>query len=792
MTTVTAAVRWTLWLCLGASTCLGATLYVAPDGQDTHPGTQTQPLATLAGARDAARAAGAGPHRVVVLPGEYYLTAGLELDSRDHQLTIEAAQPGTVTLYGGRRVTGWRRDGSQWWVADLPGVKEGTWDFRALVVNGRLAPRACYPAVGTFDNQGTWNQPLLPAMLGFWARKPTHEELVTMPYDPKDIPADLDVRNAEVRMYHMWSESLVGVERNDTTRHALILSSEPSWPPGALNRRKYVVYNTREGLTKPGQWYLDRTQGRLVYWPLPDEDLAQVKVVAPAVERIVRFSGSRQKPAEGLTLRGLKLQATTAPLRPASFGAGGFDGAVTLVYAKGCRLENLDVCQVGGVGLRGDNLADCSFTDCRVEQVGACGVRLGGNQLTITRNHIHHLGVYYPSAAAMMVYGDGAVVRRNEVHDSPYSGIIGGGKGNRIEENLIYRVMRELHDGAAIYGNLDSAIIRGNVVRDVVEVGQGFGASAYYLDEGSRNCLIERNVALGVPMPTHNHITCNTTVRNNVFVADGDMTVSFQRSIGATFEGNVLFVPGQLRVSQPNAIRVWQGNVVYRNGLGKGGGPQPYTIDDAQPESGKVARKNYPLEAERTTAAPQVDGDLGATEWAGKVRTLDRDPSRLPATGAPCSTRVSYDDQCLYFGCTVTMFAPATLNLGATWGQHDGLELSLGGRAPDGTACVFVLRGYVDGSLESATVAGAPLAAAQALRAATRFAAKKNDRGGVVRGWQAEWAVPFAALGLKPQAGLTVPFNLLAYKSEYGEQHGWEGTGAESWRLAEGGLLKLQ
>ncbi len=38
-----------------------------------------------------------------------------------------------------------------------------------------------------------------------------------MPYDPKDIPATLDVRNAEVRLYHMWDESLVGVARQ---RHA--------------------------------------------------------------------------------------------------------------------------------------------------------------------------------------------------------------------------------------------------------------------------------------------------------------------------------------------------------------------------------------------------------------------------------------------------------------------------------------------------------------------------------------------------------------------------------------------
>ncbi len=272
-----------------------ATFVVAPSGNDQNPGTNEQPLATLQAARDAARKAGAGPHRIVVTPGDYFLATTLELDARDNGLTIEAEPAGKATLYGGSLVTGWRRDGDQFWCADLPGVKEGTWDFRALVVNGRLAERACFPRTDAFENRGTWNLPLLPAVAGHWERKPTREELTTMPYDPKDIPATLDVRNAEVRLYHMWAESLVGVASNDTQRHALILSSEPAWPPGALNRRKYVILNTREGMTRPGQWYLDRTAGRLVYWPLPDEDMAKIKIIAPTTERVIRIAGTRRR-----------------------------------------------------------------------------------------------------------------------------------------------------------------------------------------------------------------------------------------------------------------------------------------------------------------------------------------------------------------------------------------------------------------------------------------------------------------------------------------------------------------
>ena len=782
-------------LLLAVGSAVSATFHVAPGGADANPGTAEKPFATLEAARDAARKAGASPHRLVVMPGEYFLERSVELDARDNGLTVEAATTNTTTLYGGRRVTNWQRDGATLWSAELPGVKEGTWDFRALVVDGRLADRACYPGTNTLDNLGTWNLPLLPAVAGHWERKPTREELTTMPYDPKDIPATLDVRNAEVRMYHMWAESLVGVTTNDMQRHALILSSEPAWPPGALNRRKYVIYNTREGLTRPGQWYLDRTAGRLVYWPLAGEDMAKTRVIAPTVERVISLAGRRDQPIQHITIRGLSVQATTAPLKPASFGAGAFDGAIQVRSARECAFENLEICNVGGIGLCAEDLASSRIADCRLHHIGACGAKINGADTLIASNHIHHLGVYYPSAAATMLGGSKLHIYRNEIHDAPYSGIIGGGKEHLIEENLIYRVMRELHDGAAIYGNLNACIIRGNVVRDVVEVGKGFGASAYYLDEGARDCIIERNVAEGVPMPTHNHITRNITVRDNVFIADGDMTVSFQSSVGGTFQGNTLFVPGKLTVRQANGIRTWTNNVIYRGGAGKDGVPQRFTINDTLPAEPAPGRKTRPAEVVRVSVAPAIDGDLKPAEWPGKFQTLDREPSRFTVGGAPVLAKLAYDDTCLYVAANVTMFGPATVSTNSVWGKDDGVEISLAGQTSEGKPVTFVVRGYPCGAVQSATDAGAPAEAAARLGQAVRFAARAiSGSGGALfgKGWRAEWAIPFSALGLTPAPGLTVPFNMSAFCSEFGEWHCWEGTQAESWRLDQTGTLSLK
>ena len=783
-------------MALAPMSAIGATFVVAPGGKDGNPGTKELPLAALEAARDAARKAEGRPHRIVVMPGDYFLGKTFELDSRDNSLTIEAAQEGKATLYGGVLVTGWQRDGEKLWSADLPGVKEGTWDFRALVVNGRMPPRARLPESGAFLHKSVFDVRWLSSVGGGWERKPTPQELTTMRYDPADIPAALQVRNAELRIYHMWDESMVGVASNDTQTHTLTFSTRAKSPPGAFRVKKYVIFNTREGMTRPGQWYLDRAAGKVVYWPLPNEDMTRAKVIAPQLERILRIAGSAQEPAEKITVRGLSLQATTTPLKAGGFGAYAFDGALRFERARECTLENLDIGCVGGQGIQSSSLTNCRIIGCHVHNIGACGIKTGGSGTLVARNHIHDVGQYYPSAIALPAYssakGDqqGLHLYRNEIHDTPYSGIAGGGANLVIEENLIYRVMREMQDGAAIYGGMRSAILRGNMVRDVVKMGEGYGVSAYYLDEGATDCIVERNVSVGVARPCHNHIARNIIIRDNVFIVDGDMSLSFARSAGCTFERNTLFAPGKINISQPSAIETWQGNVVYRNGQDKAGKPQPFTIDDAMPPVAEPKRMTWSATAVRVKQPPTLDGEIGADEWPGGLVRLDRSPARWRASGAPIFAKLAYDDQCLYVAINAVTFDVSKLRQGTTWGQDDGAELSIAGKAASGKPAIFVIRGFPGGLVQSVTDAGAPAEAARHLGETVRYTAKiyGKNRGG----WRSEWAIPFDALGLKPAAGLKIPFNLVVYRSEDQVWRCWEGTRGESWQLDQAGALQLK
>ena len=781
---------------LALQSAYGADIYVSTHGDDSHTGAKDQPVATLTAARDGARKAGAGPHRIVVLPGDYFLEKTLELDTRDNGLTIEASATNSVVMYGGRLVSGWHRDGATLWCAELPGVKEGAWDFRALVVNGRMPERARLPGSGTFTHQSVFDVQWLSSVGGGWDRKPTQDELTTLLYDPKDLAAPLDVRNAEVRVYHMWDESLVGVASNDVARHALIFSASAKSPAGAFGVKKYVVFNTREGMTRPGQWYLDRSAGRVVYWPLPGEDMATAKIVAPVLERVIRIAGTAKAPAERITLRGFSVQATTTPLRPAGFSASEYDGALNLVHLRHCTVEGLEVCFVGGQGIQSSNLTESRIEGCEIHHTGACGIRTGGSASTVARNHIHHVGVYHPSAVAISAgptLSDtdptGLHLYRNEIHDAPYCGIIISGGGHLIEENLIYRVMRELQDGGAIYGGVRKCILRRNVVRDVVKMGEGYGVSSYYLDEGSQDCIVERNVSIGVERPVHNHIASDLIIRDNVFVAETNMALSFPRSRRCAFTGNTVFAPGKITVSPPNAISVWTNNVVIHDGLGKGGVPQVFSISDAMPSASAPGRRTYPVSVVRVSQPPVLDGEVGAGEWPSGLQSIDREPMRWSASGAPAFAKFAYDDQCLYVAVNVVLFDIGKLSKGNRWGKDDGAEICIAG--DKGT---FVLHGFADGSCVSVADAGVSAEAAARFGQATRFAAKPYGKttGDWKSGWRGEWAIPFDALGRKPVSGLKVAFNLGLYRAEDGIWRCLEGTLAENWRLDQAAQIQLK
>ncbi|HEX2972695.1 MAG TPA: hypothetical protein VHP11_10200, partial [Tepidisphaeraceae bacterium] len=119
------------------------------------------------------------------------------------------------------------------------------------------------------------------------------------------------------------------------------------------------------------------------------------------------------------------------------------------------------------------------------------------------------------------------------------------------------------HDGGAIYVFAGkNCILRGNVARDIPDTG-GYGSSSYYLDERSEGCIVENNLSVNVGRPSHNHMAKNNIIRNNVFITNGDLRLTFPRSTGHVLEGNILYAAGKITFENIDGVATWSKNVMY-------------------------------------------------------------------------------------------------------------------------------------------------------------------------------------------------------------------------------------
>ena len=219
---------------------------------------------------------------------------------------------------------------------------------------------------------------------------------------------------------------------------------------------------------------------------------------------------------------------------------------------------------------------------------------------------------------------------------------------------------------------------------------------------------------------------------------------------------------------------------------------QSFTIDSAMPPFTIPGRMTQPAKAVKVGKAPVIDSKMVQGEWPGEFHTLNREPSRMAASSTPVLVKFSYDNKNIYIGANITMFDPSNIIKGSTWEKNDGLEVAIAGKTSKGNPANFVVRIYPDGTIQSLTVAGAPVESAKRLEKEVRFITMINQpqRGG--KGWSCEMAIPVEILGIKPGPGLKVAFNMTAYCNEYGKWHCWEGTQSESWNLDQAGTLLFE
>ncbi|MCX6625515.1 MAG: right-handed parallel beta-helix repeat-containing protein [Acidobacteria bacterium] len=550
------------------------TLYVSAKGRASWSGRMAEPnaqatdgpLPSLDAARDAIRklrtSGGARPFTVRLKAGVYFLDAPFVLEPRDSgtaaaPVVYEAAAGEFVVVSGGRPVEGWRKSGEHLLTASLPEA----WTPRQLFLSNRRAQRARTPNYGFLRIPG----------------HSSHDKLFRLPFHDGMIRKSWEKGQVEILAWLGWTAFRRPIVSVDEAAGVATLAGGPGgseWGIVEDAEGRYIIENAPEALDEPGEWYLDRAAGRLSYWPKSNENPGQDEVIAARLPQLVRFEG---KPERGefvrhITLRGIRFRHADWTMPADGYAdtpqaAVGVGAAIEAAGAEDCAVERCSFSQIGGyaVWFRGATHRN-RVVGNQIYDAGAGGIKLGETAMrataaeqsfenVISDNHIFNLGRVYPNAIGIWLGQTSRnEVSHNLIHDVYYSGISAGWvwgytpsqcQENRIEYNHVHHIgLDTLNDLGGIYVlGVRGGTIRNNLVHDVRSF--SFRGRGIYLDEGSTNVLVEKNVVYRVKSSAfHLHYGKENIVRNNVFALNDENQVSRAKAEAHrsfTFERNILY-----------------------------------------------------------------------------------------------------------------------------------------------------------------------------------------------------------------------------------------------------------
>lgn len=447
-------------------------LFVAPDGNDSNPGTRQAPLATLEAARDLLRRRRQGGRlppggaAVVLRGGRYYRKATFRLEAQDSgtadaPVVYRAAEGECPILSGGIPLGGFEPLRDPAVLARLPAESRGKvlrLDLagRGITGLGELRPRGfgrgAFPIMELFFD----GKPMPPARWpneGF-ARvakviaaggKPGTQAVFEYEGDrPRRWTA---ARDAWLFGYwhYLWADGTLPVASIDPASRQITTAQPYTYGNGIVAGAPFYAFNLLEEIDMPGEWYVDRAAGVLYFFPPADPAKARVELSMLSVPMV------ELNEVEHVRLQGLVLELGRA------------DGVV-IRGGQQCLLAGCEMRCLGGDAVRIEGGRHHGLFGCDLHTLGRGGARIhGGDRKTLTPSghfmencHVYDFSrvdrTYTP---ALWTDGVGTRVAHNRFHGSPCHAARLEGNDHLVEFNEVFDVVRESDDqgGMEMFGN---------------------------------------------------------------------------------------------------------------------------------------------------------------------------------------------------------------------------------------------------------------------------------------------------------------------------------------------------
>lgn len=562
--------------------------YVATNGNDANPGTLSQPFQTLLAAELAEEAVGTNVHRNIYLRGGEYFNVCQYLEgpgtagADDSDITFAGYSNETAILYGGQPLTGWTPLSNGLWEAALPAYPAfnpivnqlSNWEVRMLLVDGQMATRAQFPIDGsslTYTNDTTQ----------------TNYSYIN--YNPGDIPATMVATNMEVMLDFSWDAETMGVTSVDPVSRAINFSGGGVRSDRGLDYtgiQTYRVYNTAEGLSRPGQFYFDRGRHVVVYWPLNGADPNNSEIIAPTTDCMFYISGYLGASPRNITFSNLTLKVSAVDIENEYNYGGGWDheSLIRAFYCTNLVMANLTMGWCGGNAL-GMEYGYCTNAILVNSEIGFCGgygACLRMAPCLISNNFIHDTGLISWQSPAVRV-SQNALVIQNDIFNSKETAV-----GDHdmdactITLNNISNAMTVLRDMGAIYtyfgGDMmthtNGNIICSNLFQHVNPPVVGDGSDprdyfqpAVYFDELTSNSVVRGNVFLDCNIPFFCNVATSNAITGNVCVNSNALYLRIYASPDSSppnqMQGNVFVSNTNFVVDNPDVWNTWADNLFW-------------------------------------------------------------------------------------------------------------------------------------------------------------------------------------------------------------------------------------